>query len=758
MSTTTNRHPQKRSRILLSALLCAGSVLATSAAWAEVVEFRGRKLDIATPGETIPNQIVVVAETRESKLAMGGLATKMGGSVIRDIPTVGMQAWRVANDATAKQMIAEINKMKGFHAYANPKMSITPPPEVLPQLKEILVKKAAAKAGTTPKSFDTNGLRKPKGSAGDVTKQWATNDVSVSAQWALSRIGEPLAAAPAAGTKGIAIIDTGVDYTHPDLAGKVVSVWDYVDNDADAMDADGHGTHCAGIAAAKANNTAGIRGVSPNSTIYAYRVLDETGSGSYADINAAIIAAANNPNVHVLSLSLGGYALEGSTEYNDMRNALNYAVLTKGKILVAAAGNEYNDLMYYYQWYGYSYRAIPAWYPNSFTVAATGETDSRAWFSNYNVNVSSPDATTVYNFNFVDIAAPGDNILSTTMGDGYEKWSGTSMATPLVAGAAARLWDANPGYTATQVRNQLYNTGQNLCSTSGFPVCTKRLDLYRALGGTYTGGFIGRVINGESGLPVDGVTVEAVAGGVTKATTTTTRAGYYVLPSLPSTAAGYIIRISKTGWVTRGSPNYGNRPAGALTSLMDQPIVPSRPSTASDENWRIIVSWAHTQPGYDIFYIGWYYDGYYDYFPYSYWHTAGLESNAYLRRPGGSSLYWGSRGSLTATPYAKYMHDSYDDNVPLESFVIRDKEAGSYKLYLAMDPWDLTWGSIRYGAAGAVPNYPVVDVYKGNAFQKRVNGIVAVQESGGTMYWDVLDLTDNADPVTVINKVTDTAP
>ena len=746
-----------RSRLLLSALVCAGSVFVSTGASAEIVEYKGKKLDIATPGETIANQIVVVAETRAAKTALVGLAKSMGARVARDISVAGMQAWALPSDAVAKRTIDEINKMKGFHAYANPKMSIAPPPEVLPQLRAILAKKQGRQAEVP----DAKSLATKAAPSGDVQAQWSTNDVSVTNQWSLTRISEPLLPTPSAGTHHIAIIDTGVDYRHPDLAGKVVSVWDYVDNDADAMDVQGHGTHCSGIAAATAGNTVGIRGVSPNSKIYAYRVLDETGSGTFTDIMAAIYAAADNVNVQVLSLSLSGYVTDGGAEYNDMKAAVDYAVATKGKVLVAAASNEYNDVLYYYQWAGYNYRPVPAWVPNSFTVASTTETDTRSYFSNYNANVASPDATTTYNWNFVDIAAPGSRILSTTMNDGYEMWSGTSMATPLVAGAVARFWDRYSGFTAAQVRSQFVGTGQQLCRANGFPVCVKRLDLYRAFGGTYTGGFIGRVLDGEAGQPVEGVTVEAMAGATVAASAVTNRAGFYVLPSVASYPSGYVLRLSKTGWVTRSTPGVGDRTAGALKTVGDQPILPSRPVSGTDENLRIVAWWPQTEPGYDIYTAGWNYGGYADYFPYTHYHAAGMEANAFLRAPDGTVYYWNTIGSLSVAPYTRFMHDSYN-STPLESFVIRDKAAGTYNLWMSVDPYDFTWGAIKYGlgtvANPTVPSYPMVEVYKGNAFLKRVNSASATQVSTGTKYWNVLNLTDAVDPVTVINQVTDTTP
>jgi hypothetical protein len=465
----------------------------------------------------------------------------------------------------------------------------------------------------------------------------------------------------------------------------------------------------------------------------------------------------------VISLSLGGYDLEGSTAYNDMKAAVDYAVVTKGKILVSSAGNEENDYLYFYQWAGYKYRPTPAYYPNSFTVAATTETDSRAYFSNYDVsNRASPDGTEIYTWNFVDIAAPGANILSTTMDAGYEKWSGTSMAAPLVAGAAARVWDTKPAETATQIRARLVNYGTLLSAANGFPAAERRLDLYKALGLTFPGGFFGRVLHGELGQPLGGVKVEALKTGTTTvaASTTTTAAGFYNFTNLASNTAGYTLRLSKTGYVTRTTHNLGNRPAGILTNVYNEPILPSRASTTADENWRIVVYWRHQNPGFDYFYDGWYWDGFADYFPYTYYHAAGLEANAYLRQPSGSLIYWGNTGSLTASPYIKFMHDSWSDDRPIETHIIRDQATGTYKYWLNVDPENDAWGAIKYGlgttANPSYPSLPKVMVYKGNTPIRTIDAAAATRVGTGTKYWNVLTLSGGT--VTTVNQVTDTSP
>lgn len=232
----------------------------------------------------------------------------------------------------------------------------------------------------------------------------------------------------------IAIVDTGVDYTHPDLEGKVVKGKDFIDNDDDPMDENMHGTHCAGIAAALTNNGVGIAGMAPEVTILAERVLDANGSGTLDSVAQGITHAADE-GAEVISLSLG--SAQGATTLED---AVNYAA-SKGSVVVAAAGNESTSSPSY-----------PAYYEEAIAVAATDSNDQIASFSNYG--------------DWVDVAAPGVNILSTVPGGGYEMASGTSMATPLVAGQAALL--ASQGKSASEIRQAIEETADEISGTGEY--------------------------------------------------------------------------------------------------------------------------------------------------------------------------------------------------------------------------------------------------------------------------------------------------
>lgn len=244
-------------------------------------------------------------------------------------------------------------------------------------------------------------------------------DPEYSQQWGLREIQAEEAWNEAASTSEVtvAVIDTGVDYTHPDLSNRVDTKndIDYINGDSDAMDDNGHGTHVAGIIAAELNGVgiAGVAGVA-NVTILPLKVLDENGDGDLYDVAMAIMDAADL-GADVINMSLGGYwdeRIYGKPK--TMIDAVQYAT-DKGAVVIASAGNESDDAENY----------IPASIPAVITVSAVDEDLEFADFSNYGSSL--------------DLAAPGNEILSTWPGGGYEYASGTSMATPFVSGVAALL-------------------------------------------------------------------------------------------------------------------------------------------------------------------------------------------------------------------------------------------------------------------------------------------------------------------------------
>jgi serine protease len=229
-------------------------------------------------------------------------------------------------------------------------------------------------------------------------------------------------------TGTIAIVDTGVDLGHPDLAAHVLPGYDFVNGDSNPQDDEGHGTMVTGIAAALTDNGHGIAGVAWNARILPVKVLDDFGEGTDSDVAAGITYAADH-GASVINLSLGG-----PDQSDVLDNAVAYA-RNKGAVVVAAAGNDGLNLPEY-----------PAASPGAIAVAATGQNGDFAWFSNYGP--------------WVDTAAPGIDITSTYLRDGgttppYATGSGTSFAAPMVAGAALLIRAAHPGESVGTVEAAL---------------------------------------------------------------------------------------------------------------------------------------------------------------------------------------------------------------------------------------------------------------------------------------------------------------
>jgi serine protease len=310
------------------------------------------------------------------------------------------------------------------------------------------------------------------------------NDTSYSSLYAMAKIAAPQAWDTTTGSRSIivGVIDTGVDYNHPDLAANIwrntreiegngidddgngyrddVRGYDFANNDANPMDDNGHGTHVAGTIGAVGNNGRGVTGVAWNVQIMPLKFLSANGSGSLSNAVLAVDYAVRN-GAKILNNSYGGGGF-----FAAMNDAVGRA-RAAGVIFVAAAGNEANnnDLR----------PAYPAGYnfDNVVSVAATDSGDRLASFSNYG-------ATSV------DIAAPGVGILSTTLNNTYSSFSGTSMASPHVAGAAALVWAANPSLTYAQVIQRLYVSADPVAGLAGKVATGGRLNVGRAVAGTPT--------------------------------------------------------------------------------------------------------------------------------------------------------------------------------------------------------------------------------------------------------------------------------
>lgn len=301
-----------------------------------------------------------------------------------------------------------------------------------------------------------------------IQASWTPNDPLYSQQWQYPKIQAPEAWAVITGSASvaIAILDTGIDQSHEDLRYKIVKNINFTSSKT-VDDKYGHGTHVAGSAAAATNNGLGVAGTCPNCVLYNVKVLEDNGSGSWSAIANGIIWAANS-GAKVINMSLGG-----SSPSSTVESAVNYA-WGKGVVLVAAAGNSGSDLPTY-----------PAYYSNVIAVAATDQNDNKASFSNYGT--------------WVDIAAPGVSILSTApdhpnriwgKGVKYGTLSGTSMASPHVAGTAGLVWSTgacdNDPSPNTCVRSRIENGADKILGTGNY-WSSGRLNAYNAVAGS-TGG------------------------------------------------------------------------------------------------------------------------------------------------------------------------------------------------------------------------------------------------------------------------------
>lgn len=319
------------------------------------------------------------------------------------------------------------------------------------------------------------------------------NDPQFAEQWALNNLGQDGGKERAdidaikawAKTKGstdvvVAVLDTGVDYSHRDLASNMwirpervpqyiddelgvfndLQGFDATNNVSDPMDDNGHGTHCAGIIGAEGNNNEGIAGVNWNVQIMPLKFLGRGGFGTTKDaieaINYAIDRKQKGVNLRVISASWG------STAYSKALEDVIRAAGEQGILFVAAAGNAStdNDKRPHY----------PSNYdlPNVISVAALDRTDSLASFSNFGAKT-------------VHVAAPGREIVSTWLNDSYREASGTSMATPHVSGIAALILANEPTLSVEKLRERLLKSVDKIDSLNGKVVNGGRLNAAKAL-------------------------------------------------------------------------------------------------------------------------------------------------------------------------------------------------------------------------------------------------------------------------------------
>ena len=386
--------------------------------------------------------------------------------------------------------------------------------------------KTGSAANVNVASFERDAVDQVKAVPGDpqYSQLWGMNAINAPDAWNISTGSSSVV---------VAVIDTGVDYTHRDLAANIwtnpgeiagngidddhngfvddVHGYDFVNNDGDPMDDNSHGTHVSGTIAAVGDNGQGVAGVNWSSSIMALKFLDSDGTGYLSDairaVNyATMMRTQYGVNVRVMNNSWGG------GEYSAALESAIRASGDAGILFVAAAGNNAtnNDASPQY----------PANYTpsNVISVAAVDQNDRLASFSCYGPTT-------------VDIAAPGVSIYSTIPGNRYAIYSGTSMATPFVSGVAALGWAVDPTAAVAEVRNAILGGADHVAGLSGKVATSGVLNAHTTLtlldDQPSPGPSIGSLMAAPNSVAL-GAAVTLKAGGIADATAAVTNVSFYL--------------------------------------------------------------------------------------------------------------------------------------------------------------------------------------------------------------------------------------
>ena len=667
-----------------------GIPLASSPAWAE--RMVSPRADV---GSHVPGEVVVGFRPNATEDEIKGIVSNMGGEVIgrSNLPRTRIRKVRLAS-ATESILNEAINTLK-----TNPAVRYAEPNRII--------------------WLHGNG-------APLLYQQWGYYDVG--ADWI----------SPPSSTTGplVAVIDTGVDYTHPDLVGKIIKGKDFINADHDPMDDYGHGTHVSGIITARVNNGYGIAGISPKSQVLAIKAISSQGYGSDFDIAQALTYAADYSGVRVINMSLGG-------GYSDTQyDAVYYAVVTKNKLLVASAGNGGSPAPDYPAGFA-DFVTYPEFEDRVLAVAAHGTNHCRASWSNYGT--------------WVSITAPGVEVLSTIpphmdpFGAGFGEWNGTSMAAPHVSAAAALAWLKYPSYKSTQIAQFVMTRHAGLWDPllrddACWPdddSTFERLDLLHIMEQAYyeddvecggKGTLWGYAMNAETGEPLAGA--EAIAklnsrvvgteivsyvGTLTDFKDDTVTDIDYGLFGLLTKSGSINLQFEKEGYA---SPTFKN----IAVDPCDQSYAGRIPVPPHKGTYWLVVTW-------DTDYADALYDSY-----------------LYVPEYGWIDPYLNS-GSLTDSPFAKVLWDSDDlldfgNRKSSEVIRIKTMTPGDY-LYSIWDYMNPA-GSTSWYDSGIKAYLYQWDPE--TATQKLVKTYTPTPGGSG-QYWDICVINGNA--ITDINTLTD---
>lgn len=385
---TSSRNPSRRPlprRSALSALLVVALGLMSPAVQAQSANANPKAQAAAAETERwAPGRLLVQPRPGLSDSELDGVLRPHGGRAVGKIDGIGVHIVELPPQASEKAVEALLKHNK--------------------HLKFVERDRLVEAAGFANDTYYANAWHLPK--------------VQADAAWDLST---------GAGVV-IAVLDSGVDGAHPDLAGKLVPGWNLLDNNANTADVNGHGTAVAGAAAAATNNGAGVAAIAGDAMIMPVRIADANAYAYWSTVAKGLTWAADN-GADVVNISYNG--VSGSST---VQSAARY-LQGKGGVTVVAAGNSGGE------------EAIA---PSDalISVSATGSTDARASFSSYG--------------QYVDIAAPGVSIWTTVRGGSYQKWNGTSLASPVVAGVLGLMKSANPALGATELEALLLASTDDL--------------------------------------------------------------------------------------------------------------------------------------------------------------------------------------------------------------------------------------------------------------------------------------------------------
>ena len=664
----------------------------------------------------VSGQLIVGVKESVSIQGISQAAQTSGGKVLKNIE--GAVLLEFPSEQAAKDAVEMLTERSDvIFVERNGFMSIPPKP-VLPLIDK-LNKKGPSAENSNALSMSAESL-----SSESVLIESVSTDPGTGYQWHHTVIRKTADLGTLSSTPPtVAVIDTGVDYTHPDLSGKVIRGKNCVADNNDPFDDNGHGTHVAGIIAARAANGQYGEGVCPKCKILAIKVLGYDGTGTFFDVACGMQNArtkATTPATKVINMSLAGPKSTLITNEVD-------AVKTAGKVLVAAAGNSNTTS---------TANAFPgADLDTALRVTATEQHDCRAHFSNF-----SPSGNpTRYN-----IAAPGWEIPSTIPGAGYTTLSGTSMASPVVAGAAALVWGELPSLTRDELVSRIIDNGKKI--SCGFATSIRRLDVRKAILGTPETAMTGRILDPFTGKapssPVTPTDTTLFSDQTLQASDKTNSSGFYEMSGITA-GTNRTLKGNRSNYVSAAV----RKNITIKSDIVAGPFTDALPKSRATGNLTLTLDWKRMQP--------------IDYTPGCVDTCNGWEFDLIVKLPSGQYItpydpcYFGSctTGDLLTSPYVKNPRDSASDSEPLET-VVMDSAAANGTYMVIVEKWWLQDDSFNPSWKGSKAS---VQKYKGAT----AAGTYTPPSTCDTSeFWYVGDLkkTGTSYTWTTVNTCSDTIP